>query len=109
MKLLVIVDLVVNIQAMVFGNMGDDCCTGVAFTRNPSNGKNEIYGECHEIEHILYLYIYFIHYSHISPSKNEKNNSVFSRSKHLKCKYKIGLRKSKFYWKRYKRPIFRKI
>ena len=35
----------VNIQAMVFGNMGDDCCTGVAFTRNPSTGKREIYGE----------------------------------------------------------------
>ncbi|MAJ24107.1 MAG: pyruvate, phosphate dikinase [Rickettsiales bacterium] len=35
----------VNIQAMVFGNMGDDCCTGVAFTRNPSTGEKEIYGE----------------------------------------------------------------
>ena len=35
----------VNIQAMVFGNMGDDCCTGVAFTRNPSNGENNYYGE----------------------------------------------------------------
>ena len=35
----------VNIQAMVFGNMGDDCCTGVAFTRNPSTGDKEIYGE----------------------------------------------------------------
>ncbi len=35
----------VNIQAMVFGNMGNDCCTGVAFTRNPSNGDKEIYGE----------------------------------------------------------------
>ena len=35
----------VNIQAMVFGNMGDDCCTGVAFTRNPSSGKNNYYGE----------------------------------------------------------------
>ena len=33
----------VNIQAMVFGNMGDDCCTGVAFTRNPSTGDKEIY------------------------------------------------------------------
>ena len=30
---------------MVFGNMGDDCCTGVAFTRNPSTGEAEIYGE----------------------------------------------------------------
>ncbi len=30
---------------MVFGNMGDDCATGVVFTRNPSDGLNEIYGE----------------------------------------------------------------
>ena len=35
----------VNIQAMVFGNMGDDCGTGVAFTRNASNGDNEVFGE----------------------------------------------------------------
>ena len=35
----------VNVQAMVFGNMGDDCCTGVAFTRNPSTGENSYYGE----------------------------------------------------------------
>ncbi len=35
----------VNIQSMVFGNMGDDCATGVVFTRNPSDGENEIYGE----------------------------------------------------------------
>ncbi|NLC38036.1 MAG: pyruvate, phosphate dikinase, partial [Clostridia bacterium] len=35
----------VNVQAMVFGNMGDDCGTGVAFTRNPSTGENQIYGE----------------------------------------------------------------
>jgi len=35
----------VNVQSMVFGNMGDDCATGVVFTRNPSNGLNEIYGE----------------------------------------------------------------
>jgi pyruvate,orthophosphate dikinase len=35
----------VNVQAMVFGNMGDDCGTGVCFTRNPSNGKKEFYGE----------------------------------------------------------------
>ena len=35
----------VNVQAMVFGNMGNDCCTGVAFTRNPSTGDQEIYGE----------------------------------------------------------------
>ncbi|MBV8334979.1 MAG: pyruvate, phosphate dikinase [Alphaproteobacteria bacterium] len=35
----------VNVQAMVFGNMGPDCATGVAFTRNPSTGDNEFYGE----------------------------------------------------------------
>ncbi len=35
----------VNVQSMVFGNMGDDCATGVVFTRNPSNGKKQIYGE----------------------------------------------------------------
>ena len=35
----------VNVQLMVFGNMGEDCATGVVFTRNPSTGKNEIYGE----------------------------------------------------------------
>ncbi len=35
----------VNVQAMVFGNMGNDCATGVAFTRNPSNGKKELFGE----------------------------------------------------------------
>ena len=35
----------VNVQAMVFGNMGDNCATGVAFTRNPSTGKKEIFGE----------------------------------------------------------------
>jgi pyruvate,orthophosphate dikinase len=35
----------VNIQAMVFGNMGDDCATGVAFTRDPSNGERSFYGE----------------------------------------------------------------
>jgi len=35
----------VNVQAMVFGNMGDDCATGVAFTRNPSTGENAFYGE----------------------------------------------------------------
>ena len=35
----------VNVQAMVFGNMGEDCCTGVAFTRNPSTGENSYYGE----------------------------------------------------------------
>jgi len=35
----------VNVQAMVFGNMGTDCATGVAFTRNPSTGKKEIFGE----------------------------------------------------------------
>lgn len=35
----------VNVQAMVFGNMGKDCCTGVAFTRNPGTGENKFYGE----------------------------------------------------------------
>ena len=35
----------VNVQAMVFGNMGDDCATGVGFTRNPATGANEFYGE----------------------------------------------------------------
>ena len=35
----------VNVQSMVFGNMGDDCATGVVFTRDPSSGENEIYGE----------------------------------------------------------------
>ncbi|TWT47641.1 pyruvate, phosphate dikinase [Botrimarina hoheduenensis] len=35
----------VNVQSMVFGNMGDDSGTGVAFTRNPSNGDNKFYGE----------------------------------------------------------------
>jgi len=35
----------VNIQAMVFGNMGQDCATGVAFTRNPSTGSKELFGE----------------------------------------------------------------
>ncbi|MEC8105052.1 MAG: pyruvate, phosphate dikinase [Pseudomonadota bacterium] len=35
----------VNVQAMVFGNMGEDCATGVAFTRDPSTGENSFYGE----------------------------------------------------------------
>ena len=35
----------VNIQEMVYGNSGDDCGTGVAFTRNPATGENELYGE----------------------------------------------------------------
>lgn len=35
----------VNIVSMVFGNMGNDCGTGVAFTRNPATGANELYGE----------------------------------------------------------------
>ncbi len=35
----------VNVQSMVFGNMGDDSGTGVAFTRNPSTGENKLYGE----------------------------------------------------------------
>ncbi|MDR3606095.1 MAG: pyruvate, phosphate dikinase [Oligoflexia bacterium] len=35
----------VNVQSMVFGNMGDDCATGVAFTRDPSTGENKFFGE----------------------------------------------------------------
>jgi pyruvate,orthophosphate dikinase len=35
----------VNVQAMVFGNMGNDCATGVCFTRDPSTGENIFYGE----------------------------------------------------------------
>src|SRR5215472_7959003 len=34
-----------NVQAMVFGNMGDDCCTGVGFTRDPGSGEKVFYGE----------------------------------------------------------------
>ncbi|MDP2653933.1 MAG: pyruvate, phosphate dikinase [Candidatus Omnitrophota bacterium] len=35
----------VNVQSMVFGNMGNDCATGVAFSRNPATGENKFYGE----------------------------------------------------------------
>ena len=35
----------VNVQEMVFGNMGDDCGTGVAFSRNPATGENKLFGE----------------------------------------------------------------
>jgi len=35
----------VNVQAMVYGNMGEDCATGVCFTRNPSTGENKLFGE----------------------------------------------------------------
>jgi len=35
----------VNVQAMVYGNMGDDCATGVCFTRDPSTGEDKLYGE----------------------------------------------------------------
>ena len=35
----------VSVQAMVFGNLGNNCGTGVAFTRNPSSGENKFYGE----------------------------------------------------------------
>ncbi len=35
----------VNIQAMVYGNMGDDCATGVAFTRDPASGERSVFGE----------------------------------------------------------------
>ena len=37
--------IAVNVQTMVFGNMGDDCATGVSFTRNPATGENKFYGE----------------------------------------------------------------
>ena len=36
----------VNVQAMAFGNMGDDCGTGVAFTRDPATGEKKLMGEC---------------------------------------------------------------
>ena len=35
----------INVQAMVFGNMGENCATGVGFTRNPATGKKELFGE----------------------------------------------------------------
>jgi pyruvate, orthophosphate dikinase len=35
----------VNVQSMVYGNMGEDCATGVAFTRDPATGQNKLYGE----------------------------------------------------------------
>ncbi len=35
----------VNVQMMVFGNMGEDCATGVAFSRNPATGENKLFGE----------------------------------------------------------------
>ena len=35
----------VNVQMMAFGNMGDNCGTGVAFTRNPATGEKKLYGE----------------------------------------------------------------
>jgi pyruvate,orthophosphate dikinase len=35
----------VNVQSMVYGNLNDQSGTGVCFTRNPSNGKKELYGE----------------------------------------------------------------
>jgi pyruvate,orthophosphate dikinase len=35
----------VNVQCMVYGNLGDDCATGVAFTRNPATGENAFFGE----------------------------------------------------------------
>jgi pyruvate, orthophosphate dikinase len=44
-KIFGLIGTAVNIQAMVFGNAGDDCATGVCFTRNPSTGEHELYGE----------------------------------------------------------------
>ena len=40
-----VIGTAVNVQSMVFGNLGDDSGTGVAFTRNPSTGENQYYGE----------------------------------------------------------------
>ena len=40
-----VIGTAVNVQVMVFGNMGNDCATGVAFTRNPGNGEKKFYGE----------------------------------------------------------------
>ncbi len=44
-KITGLIGTAVNIQAMVFGNMGDTSGSGVLFTRNPSNGENKLYGE----------------------------------------------------------------
>lgn len=44
-KIFGLIGTAVNIQAMVFGNAGDDSATGVCFTRNPSNGEHKLYGE----------------------------------------------------------------
>lgn len=44
-KIFGLIGTAVNIQAMVFGNAGDDCATGVCFTRNPSTGEHKLYGE----------------------------------------------------------------
>ena len=44
-KITGLIGTAVNVQTMVFGNMGEDCATGVCFTRNPSNGDNHFYGE----------------------------------------------------------------
>ena len=40
-----VIGTAVNVQSMVFGNMGDDCGTGVAFTRDPSTGVKKLFGE----------------------------------------------------------------
>ena len=47
----------VNVQSMVYGNMGNDCATGVAFTRDPSTGEDYFYGE------YLVITSYSIHYT----------------------------------------------
>lgn len=44
-KIFGLIGTAVNVQAMVFGNAGDDSATGVCFTRNPSNGEHKLYGE----------------------------------------------------------------
>ena len=66
----------VNVQGMVFGNMGDDCGTGVAFSRNPADGTNELYGyylvnaQCEELVDGI---------STTSPISNleEENNALY--------------------------------
>ncbi len=44
-KITGLIGTAVNVQAMVFGNMGENCATGVCFTRNPATGENKLYGE----------------------------------------------------------------
>lgn len=48
----------VNIQCMVFGNMGKTSGTGVLFTRNPSTGEKKLYGEFLINAQVIYIYIH---------------------------------------------------